>query len=203
MFTASMAVEDGDGKPPAGDAPRTLALPSWVVAAAAGEVHAQSRFFREHRDRVASQLLRMTGDPTIVDDLLQEVFLSAFSGLGSFRGDATLETWLYRIALNKARNWWDSRLRRQRREVAGGARLNREVSLPDEDLEVVAHRERLYAALETLPEKLREAFVCRAVEGMSLIDASAALGVPISTVSYRTRRAELLLCRALGIEEPT
>ena len=60
-------------------------------------------------------------------------------------------------------------------------------------------RDRLYRALGELPDKLREAFVARAIEGMNLQEASAALGVPISTVSYRTRRAEKLLCDALGI----
>ena len=58
---------------------------------------------------------------------------------------------------------------------------------------------RCKAALGKLPDKLREAFTARAIEGMSLIEASAALGIPISTVSYRTRRAEQLLCAALEI----
>jgi RNA polymerase sigma-70 factor (ECF subfamily) len=200
MFTAPMAVEDGEGAPDV--TPRRTA-PAWIAAAGAGDVTAQARFFRDHRDRLASQLLRMTGDAAVVDDLLQEVFIAAFAGLGGFRGDASIETWLYRIALNKARNWWDSHRRRQRREREGGVRLTPEAARPDEDLEAIAHRERLYAALEGLPEVLREAFVCRVIEGMPLVDASRALAVPISTVSYRTRRAELLLCRALGLEEPT
>ena len=57
----------------------------------------------------------------------------------------------------------------------------------------------LYTALATLPDKLREAFVARAIEGLSLLEAAAILGAPISTISYRTRRAEQLLCAALEI----
>ena len=97
------------------------------------------------------------------------------------------------------RNWWDSQRRRRRREDLASERVSAEVETPEADLEAKQQQRRLYAALGELPDKLREAFVARAIEGMSLQDASAVLGVPISTVSYRTRRAEQLLCAALGI----
>ena len=58
---------------------------------------------------------------------------------------------------------------------------------------------RFYVALGALPDKFREAFTARAVENLSLEEASERLGVPVSTVSYRTRRAEQMLCEALGI----
>lgn len=155
--------------------------------------------FEDHKDRVAAQIQRMTGDPACVDDLVQEVFIAAFANLASFRGDSQFRTWLYRIATNKVRNWWDSDQRRRRREQRAVELPDPGPSTPDEDLEAHEHRERLYRAMATLSAKLREAFVARVIEGMSLQEASAALGVPISTVSYRTRRAEDLLCEALGI----
>jgi RNA polymerase sigma-70 factor, ECF subfamily len=70
---------------------------------------------------------------------------------------------------------------------------------PEESLEAAEHQARLYAALGELPHELREAFTVRAIERRSLREASELLSVPISTVSYRTRRAEQLLCDALGL----
>lgn len=172
---------------------------SILAAAQRGEKAAQSKLYLRYRDRVARQLLRMVGDPAAVDDLVQEVFIAAFTALPRFRGDAQLTTWLYAIATNRTRNWWDSQRRRRRREDIAANQPPEEPHSPEADVEAQQQRARLYAALGQLPDKLREAFVARAIEGMNLIDASAALDAPISTVSYRTRRAEQLLCAALGI----
>ena len=78
---------------------------SILQAAQRGERAAQSKLFLRYRDRVARQLLRMVGDPAAVEDLVQEVFIAAFTALPRFRGDAQLTTWLYAIATNRTRNW--------------------------------------------------------------------------------------------------
>ena len=83
-----------------------------VAAVRRGDAAAQAEFFERHKDAVARQVMRMTGDAGWVDGLVQEVFVSAFSRLDSFRGDASLSTWLHRITMNKVRNAWDSRRRR-------------------------------------------------------------------------------------------
>jgi RNA polymerase sigma-70 factor (ECF subfamily) len=171
-----------------------------LAAARKGDATAQRRIFVAHRDRVASQVLRMTGDAGSVDDLVQEVFISAFGALDRFRGESKLNTWLYRIACNKVHNWWDSGRRRRQRELRSISRSQESPETPDESLEAIEHRKVLYRSLGALAPKLREAFVARVIEGMSLQEASESLGVPVSTVSYRTRRAELLLCEMLGIE---
>jgi RNA polymerase sigma-70 factor (ECF subfamily) len=101
--------------------------------------------------------------------------------------------------MNRVRNYWDAQRRRKRREDVAASNTPDAAGTPEEDLAAHQQRTRFYAALAALPDKLREAFVARAIEGMNLVDASAALGAPISTVSYRTRRAEQLLCAALGI----
>lgn len=183
---------------------RTHQLPVDLVIAAAqrGDAAAQAEIFEQHRGRVARQILRMTGDATTVDDLVQEVFISAFTALGSFRSDAQLDTWLYTIATNKVRNWWDARRRRAAREHAATVVEREPPPTPEEGLESDEHLRRFYAALGGLPDKLREAFTARAIEHLSLADAAAVLGVPVSTVSYRTRRAETLLCEALGLPAP-
>ena len=173
-------------------------------AARRGVASAQKRIFEQHRDRIAAQILRRTGDPSSVDDLVQKVFISAFAGLDRFRGDSKLNTWLYRIACNKVHNWWDASRRRVQRELRSVSRSVEQPETPDESLAAREHRETLYASLGELAPKLREAFVARVIEGLSLQETSEALGVPISTVSYRTRRAEALLCEKLGIKgEPT
>lgn len=173
-----------------------------LAAAQRGEPSALAELFEAHRDRVARIVLRMTGDPTVVDDLVQEVFIAAFAALPDFRGDAQLDTWLHTIASNKVRNWWDARRRRVAREQRAGIVTNSEVTSPEDDVAAAEHLRRFYDALGALPDKLREAFTARAIERMSLAEASVALGVPVSTVSYRTRRAEELLCTALGLPLP-
>lgn len=170
-----------------------------LQAAQRGDRPAQALLFTRYRDRVARQILRMVGDPAAVDDLVQEVFIAAFTALPRFRGDAQLGTWLYAIATNRTRNWWDSQRRRRRREDIASARPPEPQADPEADLDAQQQRDRLYTALATLPDKLREAFVARAIEGLSLLEAAAILGAPISTISYRTRRAEQLLCAALEI----
>ena len=174
---------------------------AFLAAVRRGDAAAQAEFFERHKDAVARQVMRMTGDVGSVDDLVQEVFIAAFSRLGSFRGDAAVETWLHRITVNKVRNAWDSRRRRLARESQA---VRPEMS--EHDAPEVAAAEQLrafYVALGGLPRKFRAAFVCRAIEDMSLEDTSAELGVPVSTVSYRARRAEALLAEALGLEVPS
>jgi RNA polymerase sigma-70 factor (ECF subfamily) len=188
-LVAPMATEDDDA-----DEAQVLA------AAQRGDRGAQATLFHRYRDRVARQLLRMCGDRSAVEDLIQEVFISAFAALPRFRGDARLSTWLYTIANNRVRNYWESQRRRKHRELdAARTSAAAVVDTPEEDLVAQRQRQRLYAALATLPDKMREAFVARAIEGMSLLEASEALQTPISTVSFRTRRAEQLLCEALDI----
>jgi RNA polymerase sigma-70 factor (ECF subfamily) len=173
-----------------------------LAAAQRGDAMAQAELFDRHRQRVARQVLRMTGDASSLDDIVQEVFIAAFTALPGFRRDAQFETWLYTIAANKVRNWWDARRRRIVREQhVANAHVDAPTT-PEESLESQERLARFYAALGRLPHKFREAFTARAIEHLSLVDASAVLGVPVSTVSYRTRRAEEMLCEMLGLPPP-
>lgn len=170
-----------------------------LKAAQRGERAAQAQLFARYRDRVARKVLRMIGNSAAVDDLVQEVFIRAFMALPRFRGDALLINWLYTIAANQVRNWWDSQRRQQRREDVATREPPDEAEGPGAQIETREHLARLYAALGALPNPWRESFVARAIEGMSLLEASQALGRPVSTVSYHARRAEQALCAALGI----
>jgi len=170
-----------------------------LLAAQRGDAAAQAEIFDAHKVQVARQAHRMTGDASAVDDLVQEVFIAAFSALPTFRGDSQLQTWLHTITVNKVRNWWDSRKRRRVREARAAHEPLPTSRTPEDHVASGEHLGRLYEALGELPDALREAFTLRAIERMSLKEASAVLDAPVSTVSYRTRRAEKLLCEALGI----
>jgi RNA polymerase sigma-70 factor, ECF subfamily len=174
-----------------------------LESARRGDHRAQTELFQAHKERVAQQVQWMTGDASAVDDLVQEVFVAAFAALPGFRGSARIATWLHSIAANKVRNWWDAKRRREVREATAARQHKDEPTTPEESFESDEHLTRLYDALGRLPDKFREAFTARAIENMSLQEASQTLGVPISTVSYRTRRAEQMLCAALGLEEPS
>lgn len=168
-------------------------------AAQRGDREAQSVLFARYRDRVARQVMRMVGNSAAVDDLVQEVFIRAFTTLPRLRGDVVLRNWLFTIAVNKVRNWEDSRRRQLRREERAIGELPDDPECPVTRLEHQEHLVRFYAALGALPHRQREAFVARAIDGMSLIEAAAALSRPVSTVSYQTRCAEQTLRAALGI----
>lgn len=170
-----------------------------ITAACRGDAAAQRMFFQRHSARVARQILRMTGDPAAVDDLTQEVFIAAFDALSRFRGASKVETWMYTIAANKVRNWWDANKRRRKREQRGTDGPREAPATPEDEFVRSRHAKRLYAALGRLPAKYREAFIARGIEKLSLKDAAEALGVGSSTLLYRARRAEQLLCEELGI----
>lgn len=170
-----------------------------LAAAQRGEPRAQAEVFAIHKHHVARLVQRMTGDAGVVDDLVQEVFVAAFSALHRFKAEAQLKTWLSRITVNKVRNWWDAKRRRENRERNGIGPATEDWSA-DDALEAAERYEQLYAALGRLPNDLREAFTLRAIQGLSLRDAAAVLGAPISTVSHRTRQAERRICAAMGLE---
>lgn len=171
-----------------------------LSAAKRGDRKALAQIFFAHQGRIASQLRRLTGNPAASDDLLQEVFLAAFAALHHFRGDAKLSTWLHSIACNKVRNWWRAQNHHRHYEAEWNDHAQGSSFTTPEDICMLdEHRERFYEALAQLPEPFREAFTARLIEGMSLHEAAQALGIPTSTVSYRTRRAEKLLCQALDV----
>ena len=178
----------------------------------AGDAWAFDRLVAERSADIYALLYRLTEDREEARDLTQETFLQAFRHVSAFRGDADLRTWLYRIAVNQARNrwrWW----RRRRREVtfslddagqegrAGanlGARLPDE-SAPDPEQNALA-REResvLLAALGTLSRNYREVVVLRDIEGLSYEEVAATLDISVGTVKSRLSRGRNELRRRL------
>ena len=178
----------------------------------AGEAAAFDRLVAERTGEVYALLHRLTEDAEEARDLTQETFLQAFRHVAQFRGDADLRTWLYRIAVNQARNrwrWW--RRRRRDATVSLDAPVGPDSDAPlasrlsdrsgDGDPErVTLRREReqaLQAALRALARPYREAVVLRDVEGLSYEEVAAALGVNVGTVKSRLSRGRLELRRRL------
>jgi RNA polymerase sigma-70 factor (ECF subfamily) len=155
-------------------------------------------------------LFRLTGDAEEARDLSQETFLRAFQAIEKFRGDADLKTWLYRIAINQARNrwrWW--RRRRRDATVSLDASVGeceqtvathlKDANASDPEQEALA-RERqsqLREALQGLRNAYREAVVLRDIEGLTYEEIAATLQINIGTVKSRLARGRLELRRKL------
>jgi RNA polymerase sigma-70 factor (ECF subfamily) len=175
-----------------------------------GDAMAYERLVAEHSGDVYALLHRLTSDAEEARDLTQETFLRAFQSIDRFRGDASLKTWIYRIAINQARNrwrWW----RRRKREVtvsldAGDDHREQPLSAslasknsPSPEQEALARERegRLREALIGLRHSYREAVILRDVEGFSYEEIAQMLQISIGTVKSRISRGRVELRRQL------
>ena len=153
-----------------------------------GERSAQEQLYRRHRRQVAATLYRVLGQRGELDDLVQEVFVIAFRGLGRFRGDARLSTWLYRICVNVALAKIRSKSRRPPAVPMSNAILETMESSPPSPEQVLAQnqeRDRVYRALEEMPPKKRLVLYLHEIEGLDLKEI--AYIVDAHPVTIRTR----------------
>ncbi len=173
-----------------------------VARAANGDEAAFEHIMRQHNRLLFRTARSILKSDTEAEDALQEAYLRAWRGLGSFRSEARLSTWLVRIVINEALG----RLRRRGAEVlAFDATIDladvREGN-PDERPDRVAMRSEMRAMMETcidaLPEAFRTVFILRAVEEMSVDEVSEAMGLPQATVRTRFFRARGLLREGLA-----
>ncbi|MBS3958313.1 MAG: RNA polymerase sigma factor RpoE [Xanthomonadaceae bacterium] len=162
-----------------------------------GERNAYDLLVRKHQYRIAALVRRHVRDPAEAEDVVQETFLRAWRALPQFRGEAQFGTWLYRIAVNTARNHLASLGRRPPTEdiddeesaaVRTAGRLHDGDSPEQEALRNETARIVL-AAVERLAPELREALTLREVEGLSYEAIAARMGCPIGTVRSRIFRA--------------
>ena len=157
----------------------------------AGDVDAFETLYRQHASRIYTLACRMAGSPEDGEDLLQEIFLQAHRKLGSFKGDASIGTWLYRLALNHCLDFVRSRQ----------AKMNKLTETLDADtsFEPLARRETPIAridldrAVERLPEGCREAFVLHDVEGFDHKEVAALLGIAEGTSKSQVFKARMKL----------
>ncbi len=179
------------------DAPRTgepastegfLTTEEQVVLARAreGNPRALRQFYDAYQAQVRGHLFRLLGPDPEIDDLVQTVFARAFAALGTFRGNSTLSTWLYRITTNTTHNLLRQRFRRNRLRAAfSWWTSGRGVDL-DSRADVRDDAQRL---LQQLAPDLREVFVLYHHEGLTLQEISEILDKPVSTIGDRLTRA--------------
>ncbi len=187
-----------------------------VMACREGDDAAFEALMRRYKDRVYNVLYRFLGHREDALDVAQEVFLRAYRGLPDFRGDARVYTWLYRIAVNLARNRVRDLGRKGRDRATSLEGLDEAAPgvarLATADRETPrdrAQRGELEAALEAclddLPETYRLAFVLRIYDALSYEAMADALECPAGTVKSRLNQARRLLRACLdkhGVLEP-
>ena len=174
-----------------------------------GDAAAFEELVTERSGEIYGLLFRLTENAEEARDLTQETFLRAFQSIDRFRGEADLRTWIYRIAINQARNrwrWW----RRRRRELTVSldatqgdssqtllATLTESAANPEQ--ETLAHEREvaLRAALGKLGQSYREAVILRDIEGFTYEEIATTLEINVGTVKSRLARGRQELRRKL------
>jgi RNA polymerase sigma-70 factor (ECF subfamily) len=172
-----------------------------IQRCAAGDEAAFAELVAEHQRMVVQLAMNLLGDRDEALDLSQDVFIRVFRTIGQFRGQSALRTWIYRIAVNQARNrhrFW--RRRRRSDQVSLDAHVEAHgdfqsgaESGPDRILAQKELAARLTAALNALPFDQRTAVVLREVDGLSYDEIAFSLGVAVGTVKSRLTRARQTL----------
>jgi RNA polymerase sigma-70 factor (ECF subfamily) len=177
-----------------------------VKAAQAGDRRALETLLRRHYDRIHAVCRRITGSDRDADDAAQEAMISIVRGLPRFDRRSAFSTWTYRIATNAA---LDELRRRRRRPIphvdaaATGAQPEVADARSHRQLDAVADRLAIDAALDELPEEFKVAVVLRDVCELDYAEIAATLDVPVGTVKSRIARGRALLADRLGnLAEP-
>ena len=162
-----------------------------------GNKNAFNLLVLRYQHRVLALVGRFIHDSHEAEDVCQEAFIKAYSALPLFRGDSAFYTWLYRIAVNTAKNYLISRNRRPPAsdvEVADAEQSEvgsvlREIGNPESKLATAKLKLVIEQAIEDLPEDLRTAFVLREFSGLSYQDITEVMDCPVGTVRSRIFRA--------------
>jgi RNA polymerase sigma-70 factor (ECF subfamily) len=186
-----------------------------VAALKAGSEEAFGMLIAQYSQPLYSLIARSLQDPADAADITQEVFIKVFRSIRSFNGDASLRTWLYRIALREASNqrrWWT---RHKRQEITIDTPLSTSESedgeesmclsgiltdAADSPYDHAAQAEmtaRVEVALRKLPETFRTVVVLREMEGFSYEEIAEILDVPAGTVKSRLTRGRAALKQVL------
>ncbi|HEX5484770.1 RNA polymerase sigma factor RpoE [Limnobacter sp.] len=163
-----------------------------------GDQAAFNLLVSKYHRRVARLLTRMVKNQEDIDDVVQETFIKAYRAIGNFRGESAFYTWIYRIAINTAKNLLVTQSRKPSalREIADE---DNETFEDNSALSNIDTPESLYEsrqigvavndAMTALPEELRSAIVMREIDGLSYEEIAAAMDCPIGTVRSRIFRA--------------
>jgi RNA polymerase sigma-70 factor, ECF subfamily len=182
-----------------------------VAELQAGSEQAFGLLIAQYSQPVYSMIARSLRDPADAADVTQEVFVKVFRHIGSFHGDSSLRTWIYRIALHEASNqrrWWS---RHKRQELTLDAQQENEdgeafslgetlASNTDSPFQCAVQneaKEQVAVALRTLPEAFRTVVILREIEGFGYEEIAEMLNVNLGTVKSRLTRGRIALREAL------
>ncbi|WP_193164599.1 RNA polymerase sigma factor RpoE [Microbulbifer hainanensis] len=170
-----------------------------------GDKRAFDLLVLKYQHKILAVVSRFIKDHSEVQDVTQEAFIKAYRALANFRGESAFYTWMYRIAINTAKNHLVSRSRRppssdvdlEDAEYYSGADLLRDNETPEGEL----FRDQLEAAvhesIRALPEDLRSAVTLREMEGLSYEEIAEVMGCPVGTVRSRIFRAREAIDRTV------
>jgi len=172
-----------------------------------GDKTAFDLLVRKYQHKVVKLVTRYLRDPSDAEDVAQEAFIKAYRAIPQFRGDSAFYTWLYRIAINTAKNAIVSRDRNpvefdldlQSVEESNSMQMRlADAETPESLLQTEEIRTTVNQAIEALPEDLRTAIVLRELEGLSYEDIALAMDCPVGTVRSRIFRAREAIDRRLS-----
>lgn len=195
---ASSSLSPASRDPEAARASAVENVGGLVELARGGDMRAWAELYHRHYERIFNRLCFYLGEASVAEDLAQETFARAVVVLPSFDGRAAFSTWLFGIALNVARNFIRERQtqRRAERRLADVEALRDGPDVARVHLQQ-ARKQALYAALAELSEPLREAFVLRELEELSMAEAAARAGVSANNMAVRVFRAREKVREAL------
>lgn len=172
-----------------------------------GDQRAFALLVAKYERRVQRLLSRLVRDTAEIEDVTQEAFIKAYRALPQFRGESAFYTWLYRIAINTAKNYLATK---SRRPVTVGefqgpddgeflelGDVVEDNNTPDAVLHSRQVAEVVNAAIEALPEDLKAAITLREIEGLSYEEIAQAMDCPIGTVRSRIFRAREAIAEKL------
>lgn len=162
-----------------------------------GDKNAFNLLVRKYQHKVVSLVSRYVNNPGDIPDVAQEAFIKAYRAIPDFRGESAFYTWLYRIAVNTAKNYIVAQGRRppdmdvdsQDAETYDGAESLHEVANPENLMLSDEIRAEVAATLAGLPEDLRTAITLREIEGLSYEEIAEVMECPVGTVRSRIFRA--------------
>ena len=177
-----------------------------VERAQAGDQKAFERLVEKYQRKLGRLLSRFIRDHAEVEDVSQEAFIKAYRALPSFRGESAFYTWLYRIGINTAKNYLVAKGRRaptstdydaSDAESFEDADQLHDINTPERLMQSRQIGQTVNAAMEALPEELRNAIVLREIEGLSYEEIAEEMNCPIGTVRSRIFRAREVIAADL------
>ena len=170
-----------------------------------GDQAAFGLLVEKYQHRLAKLVSRYIYDSAEVEDVCQEALIKAYRAIGNFRGESAFYTWLYRIAVNTAKNYLISQGRRPPKsdidaedavQIEAGAAM-RETGTPEANALTRELAETVTRAVDNLPEDLKMAITLREIEGLSYDEIAQVMACPIGTVRSRIFRARDAIDREL------